>query len=272
MKTSNGNRAWYNLYPPSNTTAPAITRLIAAGAQIIGLQKASQFANGAYATADWVDYHSPFNPRGDGSQDPSSSSSGAGASIASYAWLDLAVGTDTGGSIRAPAQIGGLFANRPSHALVSLEGVTPLAESLDTAGFVARDVALWDAAQAVLYGANYTSFVGGEAAPTWPTTVYAVGFPTNASESEANALLVGFAEKFAEFVGGAVTELDVAVAWSEANVTGAAGVGLEDYLNTTYATIIGMEQTSLVRDQFYADYAGKSIQRNTHTRTQERIS
>ncbi|MFW2516840.1 amidase family protein, partial [Aliarcobacter butzleri] len=84
----------------------------------MGLQKASQFANGEVATADWVDYHAPFNPRGDGYRDASSSSSGAGASIASYEWLDLAIGSDTGGSIRGPATVQGLFGNRPTHGLV----------------------------------------------------------------------------------------------------------------------------------------------------------
>jgi hypothetical protein len=53
-KRSNGNRAWYNLYPKNNVTGTAITRLIEAGAQVIGLQKPSQFANGETATADWA--------------------------------------------------------------------------------------------------------------------------------------------------------------------------------------------------------------------------
>ena len=77
VQTSDGNRAYYNLYPPRSASAIAVQKLIDAGAVIVGHQKASQFANGEEATADWVDYHSPFNPRGDGYQDPSSSSSGA---------------------------------------------------------------------------------------------------------------------------------------------------------------------------------------------------
>lgn len=122
VKTSNGNRAFYNLYPPKAASAVAVQRLEAAGAIIVGKQKTSQFANGEEATEDWVDYHSPFSPRGDGYQDPSSSSAGAGASMASYPWLDLALGSDTGGSIRGPSEVGGLFGNRPTHGLVSLDG------------------------------------------------------------------------------------------------------------------------------------------------------
>lgn len=76
VKTSNGNRAWYNHYAAADATAPAVQNLIDAGAIVVGKMKTSQFANGETATADWVDYHSPFNPRGDGYQDGSSSSTG----------------------------------------------------------------------------------------------------------------------------------------------------------------------------------------------------
>lgn len=65
-------------------------------------------------SADWVSYHSPFNARGDGYQDPSSSSAGAGAGIGSYSWLDIGLASDTGGSVRGPAQVNGAFGNRPT--------------------------------------------------------------------------------------------------------------------------------------------------------------
>lgn len=157
VKKSDGNRAYYNLYPAANESAVTVQRLIDAGAIIVGHQKTSQFANGETATADWVDYLEPFNPRGDGYQDTSSSSAGAGASIGSYPWLDIALGSDTGGSIRGPAAAQGLFGSRPSWGLVSLDGVMPLSPVLDTPGFEVRDPYLWDIANAVLYGVNYTS-------------------------------------------------------------------------------------------------------------------
>ena len=136
VKTSDGNRAYYGLYPPRGATALVVQRLIDAGAVIIGKMKTSQFANGEVATADWVDYHEPFNPRGDGYQDTSSSSSGPGSGAGSYPWLDLTVGSDTGGSIRGPSQVQGLYGNRPSHGLVDLTNVMPLAPQLDTGGFL----------------------------------------------------------------------------------------------------------------------------------------
>ena len=134
--TSNGNRAFYSLYPPRNETALVVQRLIDAGAILVGKMKTSQFADGEVATADWVDYHEPFNPRGDGYQDTSSSSSGPGSGAGNYPWLDLTLGSDTGGSIRGPSQVQGLYGNRPTHNLVPLTGVMPLAPQLDTAGFL----------------------------------------------------------------------------------------------------------------------------------------
>jgi Asp-tRNA(Asn)/Glu-tRNA(Gln) amidotransferase A subunit family amidase len=157
VRTSNGNRAYYNLYPPRSANAVAVWKLVDASAVVVGHQKASQFANGEIATADYVDYHSPFNPRGDGYQDPSSPLSGAGASICSYPWLDLALRSDTGGSIRGLSEVQGHFGNRPSHGLVSLTGVMPPVPELDTAGFLTRDPVLWGKAQKVLYSNLSTS-------------------------------------------------------------------------------------------------------------------
>lgn len=136
LRTSDGNRAFYELYPPRNATAEPVQRLINAGAILVGKMKTSQFANGEIATADWVDYHEPFNPRGDGYQDTSSSSAGAGSGIGSYPWLDLALGSDTGGSIRGPSIVQGVYGNRPSHGLVPLTNTMSLAPQLDTAGFL----------------------------------------------------------------------------------------------------------------------------------------
>ncbi|KAJ4290080.1 hypothetical protein N0V88_006586 [Collariella sp. IMI 366227] len=252
VKGSNGNRAWYNLYPASNVTGPAVQRLIDAGAQIVGLQKTSQFANGESATADWVDYHAPFNPRGDGYQDTSSSSAGAGASVASYEWLDIAIGSDTGGSIRGPAGVQGLFGNRPSHGLVSLDNVMPLSPTLDTPGFLVRDPYIWEAANAALYGKSYTSLAKKK--PKYPKKIYTMGFPTN-TDTPAAKLLVDFANALAKFVAGNVTTLNLSTEWSATKPADAGDITLSTLLNTTYATIIAKEQTPLIRDPFYRDYA-----------------
>ncbi|KAJ5232560.1 centractin- actin- protein of the dynactin complex [Penicillium chermesinum] len=250
-KRSNGNRAWYSLYPPANETGTAMQNLLDAGAVIVGLQKPSQFANGETATADWVDFHAPFNPRGDGYQDPSSSSAGAGASVASYEWLDLAVGSDTGGSIRGPAGAQGLFGNRPTHGLVSLDNVMPLSPRLDTAGFLTRDPKLWDTANAALYASNYTSFA--DKSPKYPQKLYLLDFPTT-NDSTAR-MRRKFASDLASFLNTTTSTLELEKEWAASGPASLRAHNISEVLNLTYTTLITKQQTKLLRDPFYEDYS-----------------
>ncbi|TKA76728.1 hypothetical protein B0A49_01173 [Cryomyces minteri] len=248
LRTSNGNRAWYHLYPAATASAVSIQRLVDAGAVIVGKMKTSQFANGEQATADWVDYHSPFNPRGDGYQDPSSSSSGPGAAAGAYPWLDLTIGSDTGGSIRGPSEVQGLYGNRRSHGLVSLNGVMPLAPEFDTAGFLTRNPILWATAAGVLYGDNITFTY-----PAYPKQIRTIGFPTTA-KSDGEALLLNFLANITSFLSATATPYNITTAWASSRPAG-ADPSLVDLLNITYPIVISQEQTKLVRDPFYADYA-----------------
>lgn len=247
LRTSDGNRAWYWFYPPAQYTASPVQNLIDAGAILVGKMITSQFANGEVATADWVDYHEAFNPRGDGYQDTSSSSSGGGAGTASYEWLDVSLGSDTGGSIRGPSQVQGLFGNRPSHGLVALDHVMPLSPVLDTAGLIARDPIVWrDVAQA-MYGSNI-SFSN-----TYPTSIKTLSWPTSTA-SIANRLLVDFLGNVTSFLKTNATAYNVTASFAQDNPTLAP---LSTILNLTYPLLIGKQQIGLVRDPFYADYAKK---------------
>ncbi|KAF2215883.1 hypothetical protein CERZMDRAFT_35244 [Cercospora zeae-maydis SCOH1-5] len=245
LRTGNGNRAWYNLYGPAIDHATPVKRLIDAGAIVVGKMITSQFANGEEATADWVDYHSPFNPRGDGYQDPSSSSSGPGAGAASYPWLDLTLGSDTGGSVRGPSQRQGLYGNRPSHDLVSLENTMPLAPELDTAGLLTKDPRLWLEAAQALYLDNITI------SHAYPTQIKAYGFPQNVSAT-GDDLLLDFLAKVSIFLNARIVDYDLEAEW---NATSDLNATLSDLTHLTYGTIITKRQTSLVRDPFFADYA-----------------
>jgi hypothetical protein len=251
MKTGCGSRAYYSLYPEANATGVAMQRLLDAGAVFVGKTKTSQFANGESATSDWVDYHSPFNPRGDGYQQTSSSSAGSGSAMGTYEWLDLAIGSDTGGSIRGPSSAQGLFGNRPSHGLVELTGVMPLAGALDTAGFLTRDPYIWNAAQAVMYAENYVQPTN----KTYPKKIQLItGYPKNASSSNASEILVGFADKLADFLGAETSDFNISFAWEDTHPEGVPD-SLAAFANLTYAALIGKNQTGLLRDQFYEDYA-----------------
>lgn len=194
-----------------------------------------------------MDYHSPFNPRGDGYQDPSSSSSGPGAAAGSYPWLDLTIGSDTGGSIRGPSEVQGLYGNRPSHGLVALDGVMPLAPELDTAGFLTRDPFLWAEAAQALYLSNVTI------SHTYPKQIKAYEFPTNAT-MPGDQLLIDFLGNVSSFLDATVTQYSLEADWNATHPAG-SDPSIDDLLNLTYPIIISQEQTKLVRAPFYADYA-----------------
>jgi hypothetical protein len=245
VRTSNGNRAWYHLYPPAKENALVVQRLVDAGAVIVGKMKTSQFANGERPTADWVDQFSPFNPRGDGYQDPGSSSSGPAAGAAAYDWLDLTLGSDTGDSIRAPANVQGIYGNRPSHDLVSLKGAMPLAPMLDTPGFLTRDPLLWAEASKVLYAGNI-SFPSVR-----PTRILTTNFPTNATKP-GDDLLLNFLTQVTSSLQANATAIDLPRSWAATSNT---STPLETYTNLTYPILIAQSQTKAIRDPFYADYA-----------------
>ncbi|CAL8585044.1 hypothetical protein XPA_010624 [Xanthoria parietina] len=254
LQTSDGNRAYYNLYPPRNATALPVQRLIDAGAILVGKMKTSQFANGEVATADWVDYHEPFNPRGDGYQDTSSSSSGPGSGIGSYPWLDLTLGSDTGGSIRGPSQVQGVYGNRPTRGLIPLTNTMPLAPELDTAGFLVRDPTIWTAAAKAMYQDALPFF------PQFPPKLQTINFPlpnTTASDStkaEANAILLAFLSKIEAFLKLKASPVNYTALWDQVKPN-ATLPPLSVLLNRTYPTLISKEQTKNVRDPFFADYA-----------------
>ena len=251
LKTGLGNRAWYNLYPAANATATPIQRLMDAGAVIIGKQKTAQFANGEYSTADWVDYQAPFNARGDGYQDPNFSSAGAGSALASYSWVDVAIGSDTGGSTRGPARVEGLFGLRPSHGAVSLAHTMPLAPELDTAGILARDPVLLSDVAAVMY-----KFRPPTSRIAYPKKLLVESFPDGV-DSTTISIVEQFLSGLSSAIGNPAKEtLNLTAEWAKTRPAKASN-SLSDMLNTTYAILIGQRQSQLVRDPFYADYAAK---------------
>lgn len=95
IKTTLSNRAFVETYGPESETAKFLERLINLGAIVVGKTKICAFASSEEATDQWIDFHAPFNPRADGYQSPSGSTTGGAASLASYDWLDYSIGTDS---------------------------------------------------------------------------------------------------------------------------------------------------------------------------------
>jgi Asp-tRNA(Asn)/Glu-tRNA(Gln) amidotransferase A subunit family amidase len=93
-KTSLCNRAWLDYYPPKAKTAPSIERLQALGAIIVGKTRLNAMIV-REETMECVEFIAPFNPRGDGYQTSSGSSSGSCVALAAYPWLDFALGSDS---------------------------------------------------------------------------------------------------------------------------------------------------------------------------------
>ncbi|KAM3076420.1 hypothetical protein ACMFMG_007239 [Clarireedia jacksonii] len=139
VKTTLCSKANEELQDAARTTATCIQKLIDQGAIIVGKLKTSPFASGM-GPRDWVDYQPPFNPRGDGYLDSGCSSAGSGAALAGYEWLDIAIGSDTLGSMVGPASLNGLFGLRPSHGRLSCDGALPVSPHLDTPGNFSRKI------------------------------------------------------------------------------------------------------------------------------------
>ncbi|MEA2655661.1 MAG: aspartyl-tRNA(Asn)/glutamyl-tRNA(Gln) amidotransferase subunit, partial [Chloroflexota bacterium] len=117
--------------------AAAVKRVRAAGAVIVGKLATHEFA---MAAATLSDHFPPARNPWDPERTPGGSSTGAGVAVAAGLAFG-AYGTDTGGSVRLPASHCGVVGYKPTYGLISLEGVIPLAPTLDHAGPLARTVA-----------------------------------------------------------------------------------------------------------------------------------
>ena len=145
-----GSPDWLATHEPATRTAPTVAALLAAGADMLGKTQTDELTyslNGENAH-----YGTPVNVNAPG-RIPGGSSSGSAAAVAG-GLVDFALGSDTGGSVRAPASFCGLYGIRPTHGRVSLEGVCALAKSFDTAGWFARDAVLLERVGQVLLGAE----------------------------------------------------------------------------------------------------------------------
>lgn len=94
VKTSVGNKAFYDTYPKRHESATCIQKLIDKGVAVVGKTKLSSFASWE-EPIECIDYQAPWNPRADRYQSTGGSSSGSAAAVSTYDWLDVAIGTDS---------------------------------------------------------------------------------------------------------------------------------------------------------------------------------
>jgi amidase len=133
MPTTGGSVLLEGSIPPDD--AFVVGKLRAAGAVIIGKANLSEFASGgAYSSLGGQ----TLNPH-DLTRSPSGSSGGTGVAVAA-AYAVVGLGTDTGGSVRGPSAANGVVGLKPTHGLLSRDGIIPLALTFDTAGPMAKSV------------------------------------------------------------------------------------------------------------------------------------
>jgi aspartyl-tRNA(Asn)/glutamyl-tRNA(Gln) amidotransferase subunit A len=147
--TRAGSRIFQN-HPPARNDAPAVARLRAAGAVLIGRTNMVEFAFGGVGLNPH--YGTPKNPYDrKAGRVPGGSSSGAAVAQADGMCV-MALGSDTRGSIRGPAALCGITGWKPTQRRVSRDGAFPLSTTLDSIGPLANSVACCATYDAILSG------------------------------------------------------------------------------------------------------------------------
>jgi Asp-tRNA(Asn)/Glu-tRNA(Gln) amidotransferase A subunit family amidase len=142
LPTEYGSPIYAGFQPRSDAAAVALLR--AAGAMLIGKTVTTEFA--------WSNPAATTNPHRS-AHTPGGSSSGSAAAVAA-GMVDLAIGTQTAGSVIRPGSFCGVFALKPTFGLIPTSGLKPAAPSLDTVGIFAADLEVLDSARAVLTRRN----------------------------------------------------------------------------------------------------------------------
>ncbi len=154
-RTGRGNPTWRDATPAAAVSAPCVELLLAAGAACIGKTITDELAYSLLGENHH--YGTPLNAAVP-ERVPGGSSSGSASAVA-CGLVDFAIGTDTGGSVRVPASNCGIWGWRPTHGVVSVAGVMPLAPSFDTVGILARDAEVLRRASLALLAREETSGV-----------------------------------------------------------------------------------------------------------------
>lgn len=147
-KTGFGSPDWLGTHATAAEHSFVAERLLNAGAHLVGKTHTEEMAFSI--TGENAHYGTPRNVAAPG-RVPGGSSSGSAAAVAG-GLVDFAIGSDTGGSVRAPASFCGIYGIRPTHGRIPMTGAAPLAPSFDSCGWFARDADMLARVGQVLLG------------------------------------------------------------------------------------------------------------------------
>ena len=211
------SKAYSEIYPSADaSTSEFASKLVELGAIIVGKTKSSQFLSGR----SWVDEEKPFNPRGDGYQNPAVNAAGAGSVLGGYTWLQEVIGQSSIEGLFDTALLDGVYSLRPTQDGNALDKVTVSSPHYDTLDLSARSLTdLQTLAQSTL---NAT-------VKTRPKSIiYPQDFPATSSEDK---------KATSDFVHAVETSLSLkskslslAKTWAQKPPKEANGASLADYL------------------------------------------
>jgi len=147
-RTGCGNPRKFEEGHAASRTAPAVQMILDAGARFVGKTQTDELAFSLLGRNSHFPF--PVNPAAP-DRITGGSSSGSAAAVAGRL-ADIAIGSDTGGSIRAPASFCGLIGLRTTHGRIPLDGAMKLGPSFDTFGWFADDIETYEAVGKLLLG------------------------------------------------------------------------------------------------------------------------